>query len=182
MIADDTDRSVSDMRQLDRGFHDHVAQRDFRDAMASLAASVCVVTARSGDERVGRTVTAALSLGIDPPAILVSIHAGSALATMIRAGRGFSFAMLSEGQRDVADAFAGKEAAERRFDHGDWRQWSSGHPRLTGAVAAMDCAVIGEMEMADHILFVGGPRQIDLDDSRNPLVWHRRRYNAVNPL
>ncbi|MGB0748541.1 MAG: flavin reductase family protein [Magnetospiraceae bacterium] len=168
--------------RLDTTCGDDVPQKDFRDAMASLAASVCVVTARSGSERLGRTVTAAMSLGIDPPAILVSINAGSDLATMIRASGGFSIAILSEFQQDVADAFAGKQGVEHRFGYGDWKDWPSGHPRLDGAVAALDCAVIGEMDVADHILFAGGPREIDLDDTQTPLVWHHRRYNSVCTL
>uniref|UniRef100_UPI003BAC1D7C flavin reductase family protein n=1 Tax=Stappia sp. TaxID=1870903 RepID=UPI003BAC1D7C len=157
-------------------------QQDFRDAMASLAATACLVTAGSGPDRLGRTVTAAFSLSVDPPALLVSIAAGSALASRIRETGGFSFAMLSETQHDICDAFAGKEVAARRFDHGSWREWPSGQPRLSGAVAVMDCVVLGEMEVAGHILFAGGPREIDLGEGLQPLVWHSRRYHAVCPL
>lgn len=158
------------------------ARQAFRDAMASLAASVCVVTAGDGPDRLGRTVTAALSLGIDPPAILVSIQAGAALAEKIRTGQGFSLAILSDDQQDVADAFAGRSGAGDRFGHGRWRRWPSGHPRLDGAVAALDCALIGEVPMAGHVLFAGTPRGIVQDAARHPLVWHHRRYAAVRPL
>lgn len=182
MSLDSRDRETPGALPLDETGSDAVSQRDFRDAMASLAATACVVTAGHGANRLGRTVTAALSLSVEPPAILVSIDARSALAAIIRDTHGFSFAMLSETQGPVADAFAGKQAAEHRFDYGDWQDWSSGRPRLLGAVAALDCAVIGEMEVSGHILFVGGPREIDLDPSRKPLVWHQRQYHAVNPL
>lgn len=156
-------------------------QQDFRNAMAALAASACLVTAAEGKVRIGRTVTAAFSLSVDPPSILVSIASGCELAEMIHARGGFSFAMLAHEQKSLADAFAGKLSPEHRFEVGEWREWASGHPRLMNAVAAMDCAVTGEMEANDHILFVGTAREIDLDDTRDPLVWHRRQYNALQP-
>lgn len=159
-----------------------VAQQDFRDAMASLAATACLVTAQGEDQRLGRTVTAALSLGVTPPGILISIDAGSALASLIQKVGAFSFAMLSESQQAVADAFAGKVTAEHRFDHGNWQDWPSGQPRLLDSVVTMDCLVITEVKLAGHILFTGQPRQIANDDSRWPLIWHRRRYNSVCPL
>ncbi|GHG85782.1 flavin reductase family protein [Pseudodonghicola xiamenensis] len=155
---------------------------DFRDAMASLAAKVCIVAARGAGQCFGRTVTAAFSLNVAPPAILVSIAAGAPLAALIRAGRQFSVAMLSEGQQAVADAFAGKVAPEHRFEVGDWQSWSSGQPRLAGGVAAMDCTVISEIELADHLLFAGAPRDIRHDGGRQPLVWHGRHYNGVCTL
>lgn len=154
----------------------------FRNAMASLAATACVVTAAEGRDRLGRTVTAVFSLGIEPPAILVSIQAGSDLAAMIRRQGGFSFAMLQDDQQDVSLAFAGRVAAAQRFQHGDWAAWPSGHPRLRGAVASMDCTLGGEMETAGHILFIGHPQRIDLDEARKPLIWHNRGFTTVQPL
>ncbi|MWD27445.1 flavin reductase [Aquicoccus sp. SCR17] len=161
---------------------DATFQRDFRDAMAALAATACLVTAAEGEARLGRTVTATFSLAVDPPAILVSIKAGSDLATMIRRTGGFSFAMFAEAQRPVAEAFAGQLPAADRFGRGDWLRWSSGHPRLQGAVAAMDCVLAGEMETSGHFLFTGHPQDIALDRHRRPLVWHDRGFNAVHPL
>lgn len=154
----------------------------FRDAMAALAATACVVTVANGSDRVGRTVTAALSLSVDPPSLLVSIKSASALTAMIRARGGFSFAMLHEGQRDVTEAFAGAQVGERRFDSGAWSRWPSGHPRLLDAVAAMDCTIAGEIEIGDHVLFVGRPVHIETVPPGRPLVWHDRQFNGVRPL
>lgn len=174
--------SVLQMPGLDPAFESTVDPSDFREAMSSLAATACLVTARDGETRLGRTVTAAFSLTAKPPAILVSIDAAAPLTAMIRKQGGFSFAMFAEGQQSVADAFAGKVLAEHRFEHGDWSEWSSGHPRLAGTVASMDCAVIGEIDLGSHVLFAGGLREIALDRAAKPLVWHHRQYNAVQPL
>lgn len=153
----------------------------FRDAMATLAATVCVVTCGSGDARLGRTVTAAISLGVAPPAILVSIAANSELADRIRQKGRFSYAMLSEGQDDIADAFAGMLPSEERFFAADWISWASGEPRLLDAVAAMDCRVADAFEAEGHMLFVGHVQEIARSTRRKPLLWYGRRYGTVSP-
>lgn len=167
---------------LDSAFRPYADKRDFRDAMASFGTTACVVTARRGDLRLGRTVTSVFSLSIDPPSILVSIDIKSELADVIRGTYGFSFAMLSQSQQDIANAFAGFEEPEKRFDTGRWTSWSSGHPRLADAVVAMDCDLIGAMETESHILFAGGVMDLEIDRDRSPLIWHRREYRQLSPL
>ncbi|SFJ95790.1 flavin reductase family protein [Celeribacter neptunius] len=167
---------------LDPTFESDVEMTDFRDAMAALAATACLVTAADGGLRLGRTVTAAFSLSAQPPAILVSIDASAPLAALIRKRAGFSFAIFAEGQQAIADGFAGKVPQEHRFEQGTWGDWPSGHPRLAHAVAAMDCSVIGEIELDSHILFAGGLTRIGLDRTARPLVWHQRQYKSVQPL
>ncbi|MEG6507994.1 flavin reductase family protein [Methyloligella sp. 2.7D] len=173
-------KSPADFR-LDSEFQTHADPNDFKDAMASLAATACIVTAKASDVRLGRTVTAVFSLAASPPSILVSVKAGSHLADAIRQVGGFSIATLSEAQHDLADAFAGGLPAEKRFDMGEWEEWPSGHPRLRGAVSAMDCALIGTADTGDHLLFAGGVVAIDSAHHRKPLIWHQRAYSRVSP-
>lgn len=168
--------------RLGSPFRPYVGKQGFRDAMASLGATACVVTARRGDRLFGRTVTSVLSLSVDPPSILVSINIGSELAEAIAETYGFSFALLAETQRDVADAFAGRGDPAKRFDHGRWTEWSSGHPRLAGAVVAMDCDLIGTMETETHMLFAGGVTGLEVNRETSPLIWHQREYKGVAPL
>lgn len=159
-----------------------VSTAEFRAAMSSVAASVCVVTARRGDEMVGRTVTAVMSLSANPPTVLVSIDIMSRLADIIAKTGGFSLALLAEDQSDVGDAFAGKVVPEERFDRGTWSRWPSGHPMLSGAVTVMDCEVIGSIEMGTHVLFAGALIEVETDDTLKPLIWQRRDYHALSSI
>ena len=165
--------------RLGTAFRPYVGQREFRDAMAAFGTTVCLVTAGTGAGRLGRTVTSVFSLSVDPPSILISIDISSDLADAIAGAYGFSFAMLSQAQRDVADAFAGRREPEERFEAGSWSEWPSGHPRLAGAVVAMDCDLIGTMETETHRLFAGGVTGIETDPGRLPLIWHRRAYKPL---
>ncbi len=156
-----------------------VSDGEFRDAMAGLASSVHVVTARRGDERVGRTATSVMSLSAQPPTILVSIDIVSRLADLIARTGSFSLALLASDQASIADAFAGKVEAPERFALGEWRHWPSGQPQLQGAVGNFDCEVIGAMETGTHVLYAGAVVDLETDTNRQPLLWHRRDYGTV---
>lgn len=159
-----------------------VGNAEFRAAMASMAATVNVVTARRGDERIGRTVTSMLSLSMTPPTILVSIDIMSRLADFIAKTGGFSFAMLADDQQAVGDAFAGRHDPADRFGHGQWSEWPSGHPMLQGAVTTLDCEVIGAIETGTHVLFAGAIVEVETTTSRAPLIWQRHHYHTVGGL
>ena len=159
-----------------------VGTTEFRAAMSAMASTVSVVTARHGNERVGRTVTSMLSLSIAPPTILVSIDIVSRLADLIAKSRGFSLAILADDQHDIADAFAGRIDPDSRFDVGSWSAWPSGHPMLLGAAAALDCEVTGSMETGTHVLFAGTVVEAETTTSRSPLLWQRHRYHGLAGL
>lgn len=159
-----------------------VGNAEFRAAMSAMAATVTVVTARRGDERLGRTVTSVLSLSVNPPAILISIDMVSRLADVIAKTGRFSFAMLAEDQQHLADAFAGAVDPEERFDVGEWSAWPSGSPMLQGAVSALDCEVIGSIETGTHVLFAGAVIEAETITSRSPLLWQRHHYHRLGVL
>ncbi len=175
----DTLEMMPDRFRLEPASRPTVDARAFRDAMASMAATACLVTTQHGGERLGRTVTSVFSLSVEPPAILVSIDVSSQLADHVLATRGFSFAILAEDQSAIADAFAGRGAPDDRFGNGTWTSWRSGHPRLSGGVAAMDCTLIGAIETGTHILFAGAVVDLDLTPHRRPLIWHDRHYKSL---
>ncbi len=168
-----------DSFRLEASSRPHEDSRSFRDAMASMASTACLVTTRHGGEQLGRTVTSVFSLSVEPPAILVSIDLASPMVDHIIKSRGFSFAILAQDQRAVADAFAGRSDPEHRFETGLWSAWESGHPRLAGSVATMDCAMLGAIETGTHVLFAGGVVDSEHTPERRPLIWHHRHYATI---
>lgn len=160
----------------------YVGSQAFRDAMASMGSTVCLVTMQLGGQRFGRTVTSVFSLSAEPPVMLVSIGRTGRLAERIAAAGGFSFTMLAEGQQAVAEAFASRGESEQRFETGSWRSWDSGHPRLADAAAAMDCALVGAIETETHVLFAGGVIDVEVPPDRPPLMWQQRHYRSLGKL
>ncbi|WP_375449462.1 flavin reductase family protein [uncultured Devosia sp.] len=158
--------------------HPPVRLAEFRETMAGLAATVSVVATAHAHETIGRTVTAALSLGATPPSVLVSIDITARLADLIVMSRGFSLAMLAQGQETIGDAFAGK-LGDDRFTYGDWRAWPSGNPMLMGAAATLDCELIGSIDTGTHVLFAGAIINSEIAAAAEPLIWHRHRYRSL---
>ena len=176
------DFDLPDSMKLHPPRHPLVGNAEFRAAMAAMASTVSVVTARRGDEAIGRTVTSMLSLAMDPPTILVSIDIMSRLADLIAKTQGFSLAMLADDQQAVGDAFAGGLPVTERFTVGAWSRWPSGHPMLAGAVTALDCEVIGAIETGTHVLFAGAIIEAETTTGRSPLLWQRHHYHRLGGL
>ncbi|EGL61795.1 hypothetical protein AGRO_5442 [Agrobacterium sp. ATCC 31749] len=156
-----------------------ISPREFKDAMAGLAFTVAVATASHAGERIGRTITSFMPLSAEPPLLMISIDASSRMVDLIAASRRFSVAALSRGQEEIADVFAGKGNLPDRFAVGRWDVWPSGSPRLTEAMLSLDCELVGSIDAADHILFVGAIVEATSDPLREVLLWSERNYKGA---
>ena len=83
-------------------------QTAFRAAMSHVAAAVSVVTVLEGGVPHGTTVSAFMSLSMEPPMMLVSLDARSSLLTRVRPGSRLGVNVLADGQGAVAARFATK--------------------------------------------------------------------------
>ncbi|WP_318764639.1 flavin reductase family protein [Agrobacterium fabrum] len=156
-----------------------ISPREFKDATAGLAFTVAVATASHAGERIGRTITSFMPLSAEPPLLMISIDASSRMVDLIAASRRFSVAALSRGQEEIADVFAGKGNLPDRFAVGSWDVWPSGSPRLAAALLSMDCELVGSIDAADHILFVGAIIEATCDPLREVLLWSERNYKGA---
>ena len=156
-----------------------ISPREFKDSMAGLAFTVAVATASHAGERIGRTITSFMPLSAEPPLLMISIDASSRMVDLIAASRHFSVAALSAGQEEIADVFAGKGNHPDRFSVGDWDLWPSGNPKLAHALLSMDCELVGSIDAADHMLFVGAIIEVTADRRRKALLWSERSYTGV---
>ncbi|RZB16065.1 flavin reductase [Streptomyces sp. F001] len=85
---------------------DTAAQQAFRDAMATVASPVAVVTAMNGRRPHGTTVSAFASLSLTPPMVMVSLDTRSHLLAIIRRTGRFGLNVLGTHQAELAAAFA----------------------------------------------------------------------------
>jgi flavin reductase (DIM6/NTAB) family NADH-FMN oxidoreductase RutF len=155
-----------------------ISPREFKDSMAGLAFTVAVATAAHAGEQVGRTITSFMPLSAEPPLLMISIDASSRMVDLIAASRRFSVSALARGQEEVADVFAGKGNLRDRFSIGCWDIWPSGNPRLADALLSMDCELVGSIDAADHILFLGGIIEAVKNPLSKALLWSERAYSA----
>ncbi len=153
---------------------DALLRQQFREVMAGVATPVSIVTTFSGDRPHGATVSAFMSLSMEPPLVLISLDKRSELLRLIHATQCFGLNVLGHGQHEVAATFA-KRAADKFHD----LQWHARHgvPRLADICGWVACDVSEFLDAGDHTMIIG--RVIEAEHELNaPLTYHRRTFGT----
>jgi flavin reductase (DIM6/NTAB) family NADH-FMN oxidoreductase RutF len=153
-------------------------------AMRQLAAAVNVITTEIGGERVGLTATAACSVSVEPPQLLVCVNRSGYSHDFIAEAGAFCVNVLAVDQDDVARRFAGMDGSDRdeRFALGRWSTLSTGAPVLEDCLANFDCEIVNTFEAATHSIFVGlvvGCRSVNVGE---PLLFGDGRFARLAEL
>ncbi|MDZ7705309.1 MAG: flavin reductase family protein [Trueperaceae bacterium] len=152
------------------------SSRDFRNTLGRFATGVTVVTMQQGDEVFGITVSAFMSVSLEPPLVLVSIDKKArAHPTLLEAER-YGVSILSASQQALSNHFAGMEVdgLEPPYQHID------GFPLLEGAVGHLVCRVVDRHEAGDHTLFIGQVEHLAYEDKK-PLLYYTGKYGRLEP-
>jgi flavin reductase (DIM6/NTAB) family NADH-FMN oxidoreductase RutF len=130
---------------------------EFWRALGARAIGGAVVAAADAQGPAGFLALSATHLSASPPMLMVSVgRRTSALATLLGSGS-FAISYLGEGDRALADSFAGKGELKgaARFTAGRWTTLRTGSPVLVGAVGALDCVLEETIERHDTIIALG---------------------------
>ncbi|GJE76671.1 FMN reductase (NADH) RutF [Methylorubrum suomiense] len=152
-----------------------------KQAMRRLVGGVVVVTAGSGEDRVGLTATSAVSLSVDPPTMLVCVNRASATWPVIVQRRHFCVSILADGHRSIAERFAGIGSLRgpARYLGSEWTTMASGASGLTGAQAIIDCDLEEVIERHSHAILLGAVREVRLGAESGALVYGRGRFHDL---
>ncbi|HYF06069.1 MAG TPA: flavin reductase [Acetobacteraceae bacterium] len=157
-------------------------RQEFRNAMARLGAAVTIVTSDGPAGRGGVTASAVCSVTDDPPTLLICMNRQSRTGAIIKGNGVLCVNVLSAGQRDLCDLFAGFTQAtpEQRFAAGRWYVLETGAPALDGAVAALDCRIADVVEKGTHSVIFAEVVEIRLGETAQPgLIYFARGYHGV---
>nr|WP_236714882.1 flavin reductase family protein [Nonomuraea pusilla] len=156
---------------------------EFREAMAQLASGVAVVTVRDGRDDVGATVSALMSVSMDPPLVLVSLAGAGYLTEVLQRQERWAASLLSSGQAAVASRFAAKGRPSARLLLAGTPHHRGEHSQaliVEGGVAALEVETAQVVPAGDHILFVARVLGVPyVESSLQPLVRLRARYRSV---
>ncbi|MEU0585440.1 flavin reductase family protein [Streptomyces sp. NPDC006132] len=161
--------------------------REFRRVLGTFPTGVAVITAppattadSPADSPAGFACQSFTSLSLDPP--LVAFMVGRTSTTWPRIARAgvFCVNVLAAHQAELCRAFAVSGAdkfAGVTYDAAP----VSGSPRLSGAVAWIDCAIHAVHTGGDHLIVVGRVNALGTgdDDPDGPLLFHRGRFTRL---
>ncbi|MEV7872678.1 flavin reductase family protein [Streptomyces sp. NPDC088124] len=158
-----------------------VTLQAFRDAMATVASPVAVVTAMDeGPRPHGTTVSAFASLSLTPPMVLVSLDNRSQLLAIIRRTERLGLNILGTHQAPLATAFA--RPGQDKFDDVIWSP-SENLPRLPGSAAWIAAEVDEYVTAGDHTVLLAHVITAEPDEAGpQPLTYHRRSFGTHTPL
>lgn len=154
-----------------------VDDASFRLALSQFATGVTVVLTRdAAGAAVGLTVNSFSSVSLDPPLVLICVDVRSDAHDPIAQSAIFGVSVLSETQEDISRRFAwrGPEKFEGFvLEHGE-----TGALLVPGAVAHLECRVVGAHRGGDHTIFLGEVRVIRVGGGR-PLLYHCGGYRRL---
>ncbi len=154
----------------------------FRRVMGHFVTGVTVVTTLEAGEPRGITVNALSSVSLEPPLVMVALDRRRYITPKVHAAGQFAVNVLGEHQEALADCFAGApvQPGREEFCGAAWAPGASGLPLLEGAIATLECTVVGVHPIGDHDVFIGRVEALRNDAHHpQPLLYYRRRYLRV---
>ncbi|MFC7053340.1 flavin reductase family protein [Hansschlegelia quercus] len=154
----------------------------FKRLMADMPQAVTIITAMTEDGTpVGATLSAVMSLSMNPPMMVAAFDRGSETLACLSQGRPFLIHILGEGQEKLAYRFAGKGGAAKFYEI-EWSAAPCGSPKLPSAAGVIACRVVHLHEGGDHVLVTGSISDIEHPAEAEPLVYHRRELRPARNL
>ncbi len=158
------------------------AQEQFRQAMASFATGVTVITLDDSGRVHGMTANAFTSVSLEPLLVLVCVDHNAQTHAHMRTRKRFGINVLSEDQRGVSEHFAdpgrdstGAERIGARFD-----RTAHGTPVLHGALAYLECHLQDARDAGDHTIFIAEVEDVVVRAGK-PLLFFGSQYHGLGP-
>lgn len=147
---------------------------EFRNALRQYPSGVTVVTAKNPDNSVfGVTVSAFMSVSLEPPLIVIGIDKNGAMHELLLTNDEFGVSLLKNTQSHVSDAFARREPMPKE-PYAELQ----GFPVIAGAAAQIVCRMWQRIDAGDHTLFIGELTATNVDPDW-PLLYYNRDYRLL---
>ena len=157
-------------------------QEQFKQAMASFATGVTLVTLDNEGKVHGMTANAFASVSLDPLLVLVCVDQNAQTHAHLHARKRFGVNILSEGQREISEHYADPDRELSDADHPTARfdRTSHGTPVLHDALAYLECRLQDARTAGDHTIFIAEVEDIVVRGGK-PLLYFRSAYHQIGP-
>jgi flavin reductase (NADH) len=146
---------------------------EFREALSHWASGVAIVACRFQQRVVATTVSAFMSLSLEPPLVLLALGANANILPFLKTGELFGISILSASQRRLATIYADS------FPVGRDPFSTEGVPLVDNALVALACIVKESRPGADHTVIIAGVQHIAFGAAEQPLIRYNRGYHGL---
>ncbi|MDH6147556.1 MULTISPECIES: flavin reductase family protein [Paraburkholderia] len=155
-----------------------IGELEFRDAMSRMASTVCVLTARNGDDDVGITVTSVQAVSDSPALLLACVNTRSRLIAAMETSGLLGVSVLDADDVPIARSFARPGRGTDEFDPAEWRRSASGIMVMRHAITIFECSVEKASRFGTHLVVVGMVRSC-VNGTGSPLMYCNREFSAL---
>lgn len=148
-----------------------------RRAMRAWTTGVAVITAVHEGQRYGMTVNSFTSISLEPPLISVTLKQLTHTHELVEKSGEFALTILSAGQGNLSDRFAGKiPEVTDRFEGVETERLLLDAPLIKGGLAYFNCRVINSFPVGENTLFFAEVIAAQGEGGGDPLVYHNREF------
>ena len=156
---------------------------DIKQAMASFATGVTVITAHHAGQDFGMTCNSFNTVSLEPALVLWSLRQASGNRSHFEAAGGYTVNILSaeqHTQQGLAMRFT-KGSHEERFAGLELVRLPTGRAQIAGSMAWFDCALEQVIPAGDHDIMLGRVLDFGINPDANtePLVIARRQFGRL---
>jgi flavin reductase (DIM6/NTAB) family NADH-FMN oxidoreductase RutF len=145
--------------------------KDFRQALGRFATGVTIVTVEHEGHIRGITVSAFMSLSLEPPLVAICIDKNAQAHLPLLHAKRYGVSVLASDQTSISNHFAGMPSLED-----DPFTIVQDMPVIADALATIICTVDATHDTGDHTLFVGRVTHLEWREDAEPLLYYRGRY------
>ena len=139
---------------------------------------VTVIAALEGDEPVGFACQSFASVSLEPPLAMFSVQKQSTTWPLIARSERIGVSILSAGHGPSCRQLAGRDKSAR-FEGVATRATAAGALRIEESAAWFDCSVYDVHEAGDHNVVFFQIHDLEMDKSRDPLVFHGSKFTRL---
>tara|TARA_B110001450_G_scaffold203971_1_gene193562 strand:- start:4883 stop:5380 length:498 start_codon:yes stop_codon:yes gene_type:complete len=153
-------------------------KENFIKMMRTLVYPVCIVSAKSNNNKYAITVSSVTSVSLDPPSLLVCINRSSSITDALHIGGRLNLNFLAPAQKEIASICSSKENKNKRFDNDLWAIDVNNTPFLEGSNAIAFSKIADIVEHETHIIVIVYVDRIIANDlgQRDPLLYCNGSY------
>ena len=154
-----------------------VSKEEFRSAMSHFATGVTVITTIDDEGQPhAMTANSFTSVCLEPPVVLVCVaHGTNTYRFLERAGR-FGVNILGQEQQELGAYFARRPEDRKGEVDYNYITAEEGAPLLDHSMVFFACHVIGSHVYGDHTIFLGEVKEVQQNESNEPLMFYRSRW------
>ena len=158
-----------------------ITDANLRKMRGLFASGVTAVTTALDGRLRGVTVSAFMSVSLDPPLVLIALANETTLRDMLAESGIFAVNLLSDDQEFLSERFAARAPiVNEEFEGVPYFIAVTGAPILEQSLAWYDCRVEATHPGGDHTLFIGRVEAMGFsDEDRAPLIYCANRYRQL---